>query len=445
MKRDFSIDSVSEDQNPAMVVEDTKLDTDYIPEDFPHRDEVIDKLWQEVFSKLLQGKEPEHFLLTGRSGTGKTAITKAMLEDVQRDNSPEVLDRFETVFINCNTKGSYKRVLQGVAEQLGVDWKDGVANDKNSNKLFRKISNMEKTVLIILDEIDFLKKNNGNDYMNQVMYTFSRPDDACPIEWKSNISLLMISNELGISGEINSDNDSGADPVVKECKRYFADEIKDILKERQEIAFKEPVLNEKALTKIAKEVKTTYDSDIRKGIKILKKVSDISHEDNEPVEIAEKAMTEYRDKYIEEVLQGSNLHELVVIKSLCSNIHNGKKKLDYINDGYRDGCERLSLEKNTNSKDQHKSKSFVYRTLDQLANNEVISKEKDHSQEQNPYVYDLKVDLERIHEKTKEKLARRGYGKVKELENTTGGSISQEQAEKEAEETIQKLTKGLDN
>lgn len=430
MRKDFSVES---DENDKKDVDYTKLDTDYIPEEFPHRQEVIESLWSSVFKPLLQGRKADDFVLLGRSGTGKTAITKASLEWIKEDNPEEVWNNFSIAFVNCSRKSSYKRVLQGLADELDIEWKEGVANDKNSDRIFREISNREKPVLVILDELDFLKKRNGRSYINKVLYSLTRPQEMCPSseEWKASINVLAISNDTQVMSYISEDNLSKADPEVKECQRYTEDEIVDILQQRHDAAFSDPILDEDAIRQIAMEVKETYDSDIRRGIKILQKASELYQDHLDPEEVAQSAIKKYRDRYIEKVLQSSDIHELVIIKSLCANLMNDKKTLSKINDGYRQGCEKLGLDKQGNKR--QKSESFVYRKLGELKDQDLISRRKDYSQDQNPYIFEPKVDLRRLYEKVQGKIERKGYDV--EVPETS----EEIEARKEAEETISKI------
>jgi Cdc6-like AAA superfamily ATPase len=426
MRQDFSVES---DEGDTKQVDYSKLDTDYIPEEFPHRQEIIEDLYNSVFRPLLQRRKADNFMLLGRSGTGKTAITKASLEWVEEDNPIGVVNNFDTAFINCSRKSSYKRVLQGLADELDIEWKEGVANDVNSDRIFKEINNREKPVLVVLDELDFLKKRNGRSYINKVLYSLTRPQEMCPDdEWNSAITVLAISNDTKVMSYISEDNMSKADPEVKECKRYQKEEIVDIIQQRHDIAFQNNFLNEEAIERIADEVKETYDSDIRKGIKILQKTSEIEGVED-PMNVVEEAISKYRDRYIERVLQSSDIHELIIVKALCTNLMKDKKTLEKINEGYRKGCEKLGLDKG----DKNKSRTFVYRKLDELEDQDLVNKRKDYNQAQNPFVFESKVDLERLYTKAQQKIERNGF------EQKEGKTEKEIEAEQEAEEVMEDI------
>ena len=68
------------------------LETTYLPDNFPHRDEEVKNL-AEILQPSLDGSKPSNILIYGQTGTGKTAITKYVcrqLSEKSRECKKEV-------------------------------------------------------------------------------------------------------------------------------------------------------------------------------------------------------------------------------------------------------------------------------------------------------------------------------------------------------------------
>ncbi|MFB1064791.1 Cdc6/Cdc18 family protein [Natrinema sp. H-ect4] len=407
---DFTVESEKIDQDTS--INEEKLDKSYIPDEFPHREDLQEFLFENILSKIIQeGKTPENAFITGASGTGKTAVTKASIEKFSEENDDKYLKSIEIVYINCSTRNSYSKVFEGIADQIGVDWKRGIKNDRNQERLFEEMQSSGKTYLIVLDELDFLKKRNGRNYIKPVIYDLSRIEEVYSEGLANRFSLLGISNDFSITSymkQFDEDNESGFDPMTRECQPYYAQEISDILEARYREAFEEDILDKEAITWLAKKVKDQYESDIRKGMRVLKNVAKVHQEDKNPKEIVKEAHSIYHENRIEKTIQSCDLHELIVLSSLTHCMENDMRKLDDIRRTYREICESFKLEKG-NDKQGAKSKSFVRRRLNKFIKEGLVDRRKNYDEVQNPYVYFSKCDMDLLDEKVNERLDRKGY------------------------------------
>lgn len=407
---DFTVDSEKIEQDSP--IKEEKLDKSYLPEEFPHREELQKFLFDNILSKIVQeGKTPENAFITGASGTGKTAVTKASIEKFLEENDDKYLKSVEIVYINCSTRNSYSKVFEGIADEIGVEWKRGIKNDRNQERLFEEMNSSGKTYLIVLDELDFLKKRNGRNYIKPVIYDLSRIEEVYSEDLANRFSLVGISNDFSITSymkQFDEDNESGFDPMTRECQPYYAQEIADILEARYEEAFEEDILDKEAITWLAKKVKQQYESDIRKGMRVLKNVGKVHHEDKQPKEIVMEAHSIYHENRIEKTIQSCDLHELIVLSSLTHCMEEDMRKLDDIRTVYREICESFKLEKGNDEKGA-KSKSFVRRRLNKFIKEGLVDRRKNYDEVQNPYVYFSKCDMDVLDDKVNERLNRQGY------------------------------------
>lgn len=416
-------------------IDDKKLDTSYIPEKFPHRQELQDFLYNKVFKPLVsQNSRAEHALISGRSGTGKTAVTKAAIKEFQENSDEAITKKSEIIYVNCSRKNTYRKVFEQIAEHLGIKWKRGMGSDKNTGRIFETMNERNKDYLVVLDELDFLKKRNGRDYTQSVLYDLSRPNEVSEFDFNVNISLLCISNDERIT-EWVEDNESEMSYDFYNCEKYFVDEIYDILKQRYDKAFKEELLDKDAIAQLAKTVRNEYDSDIRKGLKILRNVPKVYEEGKTPEEVVKHAHVEESRNHIMKVVKSSEEHELLVLQSLISNLEQDQRTLKDILKLYEKVCQDYRVETG-NDKDT-KSKTFCYNSLQKFCEESLINRRKDNTKAQNPYVYYLEVDKGLLKKIVREKLEREGYSYVKadQVMSKMGDSFEQDAAE-EAEDVL---------
>lgn len=86
---------------------------DYIPEELPHRENEIKKL-ASILVQLYRGERPSNTFIYGLTGTGKTAVTKYVLNNLQKK-----LKNFEYIYINTRQSDTPYRILADVIERLG--------------------------------------------------------------------------------------------------------------------------------------------------------------------------------------------------------------------------------------------------------------------------------------------------------------------------------------
>jgi len=203
------------------------LDHRFLPDRLPHREEqirAIAKYWVEA----LKGITPPNITIYGKAGTGKTAVAKFAMKQL---NEASKDSNVRTEYIRCTDYSTEYQVLARLCQQFGKDvpyrgWtKAEVINTFRS--LFRKDDSLlgqDLILIVVLDEIDILLKKDGDG----LLYTLTRTD---------NVSVLLISNYVGFKRFIG--------PRVRSSLRdreivfppYAAPQLVDILRERSRSAF----------------------------------------------------------------------------------------------------------------------------------------------------------------------------------------------------------------
>jgi len=91
---------------------------DYLPERLPHREEQIRSLGQTV-APVLKSARCSNILLYGKTGTGKTAVTKYVLNHLEA-KAKEFNAPVKVCFVNCHLAGTEYRVFARLCQSLGV-------------------------------------------------------------------------------------------------------------------------------------------------------------------------------------------------------------------------------------------------------------------------------------------------------------------------------------
>src|SRR6202022_2318342 len=89
---------------PTVFKDSGKLSYDYVPERLPGREEEMGKLAR-TFRPLLQGGTPQHVLITGPVGSGKTALSRRFAEDFRGVAKQQGVN-IEYTDVNCRDRKS---------------------------------------------------------------------------------------------------------------------------------------------------------------------------------------------------------------------------------------------------------------------------------------------------------------------------------------------------
>ncbi|CAI5743794.1 unnamed protein product [Peronospora destructor] len=144
-----------------------KLTSAYIPTNFRHREKEFSKI-REFFSDCFKGKINTSLYISGAPGCGKTALLKSTQSDIDelyRECCPKQADN---ALIRCHVNA------MALADSSALFCKLAEALTRNSfsngNEAFEAIVRAtarrlktSKTMILILDEIDTLLKNNGTE------------------------------------------------------------------------------------------------------------------------------------------------------------------------------------------------------------------------------------------------------------------------------------------
>jgi len=225
------------------VIDNRKvLTTEYLPNSMPSRSSEQNEIAR-ALEPLLEDGYPRNLLIHGPPGTGKTAITEYVIEELKEY---EDIHKF---YVNCFDEETKRDVLYSLLDDPLEVPRQGSSISEVKDKLEEKIK--DKNSVIIVDEVDQISSGDILYFLSSFMET----------------PLIMIANDPNVFAYFDDRVQSRLTDVKKlKMKKYSHKQLKNILQRRVEHGLKEDAVNEKVVTRIAEK----SGGDARKAIMTLK-------------------------------------------------------------------------------------------------------------------------------------------------------------------------------
>ncbi|SFL39946.1 cell division control protein 6 [Halogranum rubrum] len=292
----------------------------YTPHELPHRTDQINQM-ATILVSALRGETPSNILIYGKTGTGKTASAKFVSQELE-STSQKYDVPCEVEYINCEVTDTQYRVLAQLANKfieknhaliddrldslrdlrstaaddserlsdtrfdtvddvderiadLETDREEmetvpmtGWPTDRVYSTFFEAVDYNERVVVIMLDEIDKLVEKSGDD----TLYNLSRMNSELD---NSRISIMGISNDLKFTDFLDPRVKSslGEEEIV--FPPYDANQLRDILQHRADIAFKGDALTDDVIPLCAAFAAQEH-GDARRALDLLRTAGELA-------------------------------------------------------------------------------------------------------------------------------------------------------------------------
>lgn len=244
----------------------------YMPEILPHREKEINNL-ASVLVPALRQETPSNVFIYGKTGTGKTAVTKFVGKELLKKG--EATGRkVNFIYINCEVVDTQYRLLQNIANHFIDEWSErvpftGWPTDEVYARLKQMIEKEGGVIVIILDEVDKLKGD-------EALYNLSRINSDLK---NAKVSIVGISNDLKFTEFLDPRVKSSLGEENLIFPPYDAGELQDILGQRVSVALKEGCMASDVVP-LCSALAAQEHGDARRALDLLRMSAEIAERSN---------------------------------------------------------------------------------------------------------------------------------------------------------------------
>ncbi|MEM3640833.1 MAG: AAA family ATPase, partial [Candidatus Bathyarchaeia archaeon] len=260
---------------------------------------------------VLKGARCSNIFIYGKTGTGKTAVTKYVLSRLEA-KAKDVNAAVKFCYVNCRLAGTEYRVFTSLCQSIGLHVPfTGLSAGEVFDRFRTNLDSSKLIFIIALDEVDALIKARGD----MLLYELTRINETL---CNSKVSLIGISNDLRLKEFLDPRVLSSLSEEEIVFRPYDAEELKNILLERAQLAFCAGVLSEGAL-RLCAALAAAEHGDARRALDLLRVAGEVAERMDANV-VAEEHVRE-AEKIIEhnrvvETLANLTLHSKLVILSV---------------------------------------------------------------------------------------------------------------------------------
>ncbi|WP_254810670.1 orc1/cdc6 family replication initiation protein [Natronosalvus amylolyticus] len=282
----------------AIFKEREALLEEWTPGELVGRDEELSK-YHAALQPVIEGETPSNIFLYGKSGVGKTAATRFLLQLLKRDaDKVDDLD-LHTIEINCDGLNSSYQTAVALVNELREPTNQisntGYPQASVYEFLFDELDKVGGTVLIVLDEVDHIKDDS-------LLYKLPRARSNGDIS-ETRLGVVGISNDLNFRNQLNSKVRSSLCEKEVSFSAYDANELCEVLRQRETVAFEEGVLGDGVIEMCA-AFGAKDSGDARQALDLLLESGDIARERNAD-QVTESHVREARERLqTDQVVEG---------------------------------------------------------------------------------------------------------------------------------------------
>jgi Cdc6-like AAA superfamily ATPase len=171
--------TIFKEKNGVTLAGRDVLSASFKPDRPNHRDHQIKQLL-EYFKPCLHNEAPANLLVYGKTGTGKTMITRYMQHKILERGRQGAFTPPFISYVNVKMYNTKYRILAKMCEDMGLDVpKTGLATDQVLDMLKSMLKKEQRNLVAIIDEIDLLVKSREKD---DLLYLLTRLSEDEPSE-----------------------------------------------------------------------------------------------------------------------------------------------------------------------------------------------------------------------------------------------------------------------
>jgi cell division control protein 6 len=298
------------------------LSAHYVPETLPYREKEIKKI-MESLAPALSRKRTHNLFIYGKTGVGKTAATRYVIEKLIQVKSKYNVN-VDSIYINCRIINTKYQVLLKCAEYTNpTENFMGFPFSHLFSKFTDNLRKYKMNFVVVLDEIDKVKD------LDDLMYTLTRSNDEMA---DSHMQIVGISNNVNFKKELDPRTMSTLCEEEMIFPPYNADQLRNILGLRVKNGYKKGVVSEGSIN-LASALAAQESGDARYALKLMLKAGEIADSAEEAVikeEHVQKARKGVEEEIVYEIIDTLPEHQKIALYSIAQLTANGRNysKLD---------------------------------------------------------------------------------------------------------------------
>ncbi|KTG11035.1 orc1/cdc6 family replication initiation protein [Haloprofundus marisrubri] len=281
--------SVLDEEDPIFANEDL-LRIDHIPD----HDKIVGRNSQiETVARRLKptitGGSGKGTLLLGKSGSGKTLVTRYVSREVE-DRAANNDVRIGRAVIDCAQRRSEVQTVIHLARSLNDPTEtgikiphSGIATGAYYDRLWSVIDALYDAVIVVLDEIDRLAPSDDGKNIppeeaddSKLLMQLSRAGEENDVE--ASITVVGISNDLKYGDRLDTRVESSFAPDEIVFPAYDANQLGDILDRRRD-AYRDGVLSD-AVIPLCSAFSAQEHGDARRGLDLFRLAGEVARDDD---------------------------------------------------------------------------------------------------------------------------------------------------------------------
>ena len=298
-------------QADHLFINRDQLRSAYIPEILPHREKETTEL-ADILSPVLNYETPSNILLFGKPGVGKTAVTKLVGGELQKQGK-ELGKHIHFIYVNCQLSNTLYKILQHISQKLTSKQDDmipssGLPVDVLFTKIVSLIDKQKQMLIITLDEVDKIQDDI-------TLYTLTRINESLT---KTRLSIICISNNLRFADSLDARVKSSLSQETMVFNPYDAQQLQDILRTRCQQALTPNILTDDVIPLCA-ALAAQEHGDARRALDLLRvsiELAERKHDRNVTTKHVRLAQSKIEKDRIAEVIHSLPAQQRLVLHAI---------------------------------------------------------------------------------------------------------------------------------
>jgi cell division control protein 6 len=296
--------------SPSIFKNHEVLRSSHIPDRLPHRDNEIQYLGK-ALGTALRNNRPSNIFLFGKTGTGKTIVTKFVTKYL-RQRASTIGKNIVVALLNCVEVDTDYRVLARLCDVMGETVPfTGLPTDEVFQRFKTKLDSKKQLLIVVFDELDKLHHKSGDN----VLYQLTRINSDLE---KARVSLVCITNDLSFKETLDPRVRSSLSEEEIVFRPYNSMQLEDILTDRAREGFHEGVL-ESGVLSLCAALAAQEHGDARRALDLLRVAAELAERNNQKKVTqndVRKAMKQIERNTVEEVLVSLPVQSKIVLWSI---------------------------------------------------------------------------------------------------------------------------------